>query len=218
MHNILKKNSLFLILYCLIVVAGLIPVLLYSKTDLHLILNRFHYQWADIFFKYITFFGSGMAAVMGCVILLFVKIRYSLILFASWAGSGIIVQLLKHLVFPGYDRPIEVFASGSALNLVQGIQYHGHFSFPSGHAATAMAVFGLLAILSRRQWLKMIFLICAAIISYSRVYLSQHFLEDILFGSVLGILAVIIFYWYFHRLKMDWANHPVQYFFRQDKQ
>jgi len=217
MKDIVKKNGLFLIFYVLIVAAALIPVFLYSRTDLHLLLNKFHTPWADVFFKFITFFGSGIAAAIVCIVLLFVRIRYTFIILASWAGSGIIVQFLKHLVFPGYDRPVAVFAHNTALNLVYGLEYHHHFSFPSGHAATALAVFGFLALVTNRQWLKMVLLLCAVIVAYSRVYLSQHFLEDILFGSALGILALIIFYWYFNRLKMDWADHPVQYYFRQEK-
>jgi membrane-associated phospholipid phosphatase len=218
MYGLLKKNRFFLIPCCLLIAAALIPVFLYSKTDLHLYLNQFRSPGADVFFKYITFFGSGLAAGIACIILLFARIRYAMIMLAAWAGSGIVVQLLKHVVFPGYDRPVAVFASGDVLNLVAGIEYHRHFSFPSGHAATALAVFGFLAIISRRHWLKIVFLFCAAFVAYSRVYLSQHFLEDILFGSVLGILAVIIFYWYFHSLKMDWSDKPVQYYLRRRKQ
>jgi membrane-associated phospholipid phosphatase len=218
MFDLFKKNSIFLVPYIILLLAGLILVLLYSKTDLHLFLNQFHSPCSDVFFKYVTFLGSGINAGIVCAILLFVRIRYALIMFASWAGSGIMVQLLKHLVFPAFDRPVEVFESVGVLNLVQGIEYYNHFSFPSGHAATAMAVFGLLVLICSRKWLKLAFLLCAVIISYSRVYLSQHFLEDILFGSVLGILAVIVFYWYFHHLKMNWADHPVQYYFRSEKQ
>jgi len=126
--------------------------------------------------------------------------------------------LLKHVVFPGIDRPVEFFKTTAELYLVKGIEFHNHFSFPSGHAATALAIFSLLAILTNRKWLKLFFLLCAVIVSYSRVYLSQHFLEDIIFGSVLGILAVIIFYWYFQRLKITWADNPVQYYLRPEKQ
>jgi membrane-associated phospholipid phosphatase len=218
MYNLLKKNSIFLIPYIILLLAGFILVLLYSKTDLHLLLNRSHSPCSDVFYKYVTYLGSGITAGIVCVILLFIKIRYAQIMFASWAVAGIMVQLLKHLVFPGFDRPVEVFETIGVLNLVQGIEYHKHFTFPSGHAATSMAIFGLLALICSRKWLKLIFLLCGVIISYSRVYISQHFLEDILFGSMLGILAVIIFYWYFHHLKMDWADHPVQYYFRSEKQ
>jgi membrane-associated phospholipid phosphatase len=218
MYNFVKKNVLLLVTYLVLLLAGFVPVLIYTKTDLHLFLNHLHSPFFDIFFKYSTVLGSGIAAVSVCIILLFVRIRYSLILFSAYASSGIIVQLLKHIVFPGIDRPIEFFKTTAELYLVQGVEIYKHFSFPSGHAATTLAIFSLLAIITNRKWLKLFFLLCAVIVSYSRVYLSQHFLEDILFGSVLGILAVIIFYWYFHRLKIAWADHPVQYYFRPEKQ
>lgn len=219
MRPLLKQNQIFLISYMIFLIAGLIPVLLYSRPDLHLFLNRFHSPCTDVFFKYFTFLGSGCTATIVCLILLFIRIRYSLIMFvAAWAGSGIMVQLLKHIVFPGFDRPVKVLETVSGLYLVQGIEFHDHFSFPSGHAATALVIFGMLALMTSRKWLKLFFLLCAVTVSYSRVYLSQHFLEDILLGSAIGILAVIIFYWYFHRLKITWADHPVQYYFRPEKQ
>jgi membrane-associated phospholipid phosphatase len=218
MRNLLKQNQIFLIAYLIILIAGLIPVMMYPRTDLHLFLNQFHAPYADLFFKYVTFLGSGITAFILCLILIFIRIRYSIVMFASWTGAGIVVQLLKHLIFPGFDRPVKVFETISGLHLVQGIEFHDHFSFPSGHAATALAIFGLLAMITTRKWLKMVFLLCAVIVSYSRVYLSQHFLEDILLGSAIGILAVIIFYWYFHHLKMSRTDHPVQYYFRKEKQ
>jgi membrane-associated phospholipid phosphatase len=197
--------------------AGLIPVLLYTKTDVHLFINRFHSAFWDDFFKYFTNLGSGYVAIIICIILLFVKIRYSLIILASWASTGILIQLLKHFVFRGFDRPIRYFKTVAELHLVQGIELYKHFSFPSGHAATAFVIFTTLAIISKRNWIKLLLLLLAWIVAFSRVYLSQHFLEDILFGSSLGILAVIIFYWYFNRLKIHWADTPVQFYFRSER-
>jgi len=217
MSNILKKNSLFLSACVVLLLAGLIPVLLYPKADVHLFLNRFHLAFLDVFFKYITNLGSGFTAVIVCTILLFVRIRYAMILFASWAGTGILVQFLKHIVFPDIDRPVRFFKTVAELHLVQCIELYDRFSFPSGHAATALAIFTMLAMISNRNSIKLLLLLSAWIVAFSRVYLSQHFLEDILFGSILGILTVIIFYWYFHRLKISWADQPVQFYFRPEK-
>jgi membrane-associated phospholipid phosphatase len=214
MYNILRKNSIFLISFFVFFFAGLISVLLYTKADIHLYLNRFHSPFFDIFFKYVTYIGSGYAAILICFILLFLRVRYAMILFASWAITGIIVQILKHFAFPEFDRPVEYFRTIAELYLVQGIKIHKHFTIPSGHAATAMAIFGLIAMISKRPWVKFIVGLSAWIVSYSRVYLSQHFLQDILVGSLLGIIAVIIFYWYFHRLKITWADQPVHHFFQ----
>jgi len=218
MYNILRKNSLYFISYIVVLFAGLIPVLMYPKADVHLFLNHFHSAFWDVFFKYITNLGSGVTAMIISIILLFFSIRYSFIMLASWASSGIVVQFLKHIVFPELDRPISFFETIAELNLVQGIELYKDFTFPSGHAASAFVIFAMLAMISKRNWVKLCLLFSAWIVAFSRVYLSQHFLEDILFGSILGILAVIIFYWYFHRLKMPWADQPVQFYFRSERQ
>jgi membrane-associated phospholipid phosphatase len=218
MYNILRNNKLLFVAYTVLLVAGLIPVLLYTKTDVHLFINQFHSAFWDLFFKYFTNLGSGITAIIVCIILLFIRIRYALIMVASWASTGIVIQFLKHIVFPDFDRPVKFFKTVADLHLVQGIELYNRFSFPSGHAATALAIFTLLAMISNRNWVKWLFLLSAWIVAFSRVYLSQHFFEDILFGSILGILAVIIFYWYFHRLKIPWADKPVQFYFRSVRQ
>jgi membrane-associated phospholipid phosphatase len=43
-------------------------------------------------------------------------------------------------------------------------------------------------------------------VAFSRVYLSQHFLVDVLAGSLLGTLSALFFYWYFQRLKPQWLD------------
>jgi len=218
MYNILKDNRLLLTGYLVLLIAGLIPVLMYSKTDVHLFINQFHSAFLDVFYKYITHLGSGVTTVIIGIILLSFSIRYSFILLASGAVSGIVVQFFKHIVFPNMDRPVRFFETIAELNLVQGIELYKDFTFPSGHAANAFVIFTMLAMISKRNWVKLCLMICAWIIAFSRVYLSQHFLEDILFGSILGILAVIIFYWYFHRFKMTWADHPIQFYLRSERQ
>lgn len=217
MLKLINNNKSFLTLYVLFLIAGLIPVLIYSKADIHLFINRFHSPFFDTFFRYITHLGSGIAAAAIAVLLLFIKIRYSIILSLSAITSGIIVQLLKHFVFPGLERPVIFFRELAELYVIQDVDLYTHFSFPSGHAETAFVLFGVLAFISARDSFKIIALSAALIVSFSRVYLSQHFLGDILAGSFLGMLAIIFFYWYFHTLKMSWINQPVQNLFRPVK-
>ncbi|MEK6859953.1 MAG: phosphatase PAP2 family protein [Nanoarchaeota archaeon] len=74
------------------------------------------------------------------------------------------------------------------------------FSFPSGHATTAMIFFGLLAYLvfkkSKSQILK-ISTICISVfmilfIGFTRIYLKVHWLTDVLAGFALGLFILTI--------------------------
>jgi polyferredoxin len=80
MLQLIRKNKTFLLLYCIILIAGLVPVLLYSKADIHLFINEFHSPFFDTFFRLITHLGSGITAAVVAVLLLFIRIRYSFIL------------------------------------------------------------------------------------------------------------------------------------------
>jgi undecaprenyl-diphosphatase len=66
-------------------------------------------------------------------------------------------------------------------------KYH---SFPSGHVAASMAFFGVLMFARRR-----IGLACLPIpilIGFSRMYIGAHYLSDVVFGAVLGMLCAFI--------------------------
>jgi membrane protein DedA with SNARE-associated domain/membrane-associated phospholipid phosphatase len=74
------------------------------------------------------------------------------------------------------------------------------FSFPSGHATIAMALFGFTAYflwMETETWktrLNILFAAAMAIltIGFSRLYLGVHFLSDVLGGYLLGLLWLII--------------------------
>jgi membrane-associated phospholipid phosphatase len=75
----------------------------------------------------------------------------------------------------------------------------------------------MLAFISEKEYVKITALLAAIVVSFSRVYLSQHFLGDIIAGSFSGMIVLMFFYWYFHTLEMNWINQPVQNFFRPVK-
>ena len=96
-------------------------------------------------------------------------------------------QLLNSVAKDGYDRPRPT--AGSPIELPSSS------SFPSGHAMTGIAVFGLLGLLlarelpSRKRRAAAIAagFVLGALIGASRVVLDVHFLTDVLGGAALGL-------------------------------
>lgn len=60
------------------------------------------------------------------------------------------------------------------------------YGFPSGHTSGAFAVWGGLALVTRRRTLAWLAPFMIALIAFSRLYLGVHFLADILGGAFLG--------------------------------
>ena len=66
---------------------------------------------------------------------------------------------------------------------------HSH-SFPSGHTATAVA--GAIVLSSLEPRLTPLFVVLAAAIAYSRLYVGVHFPLDIVGGAVIGAVTALL--------------------------
>lgn len=76
------------------------------------------------------------------------------------------------------------------------------FSFPSGHAASSVAIFGLAAyilyhVLPQPWGLVAAIIIALAIvgIGISRVYIGAHYPSDVLVGWIVGLIGLAIIIW-----------------------
>lgn len=206
MVSILKRNKWFYYPFIFIAVYCLITIIIFSKSSIHIFLNKFHTPFFDIFFKYLTNLGDGTVLPFLLVILIFIRFRDALLFLSVFLLSGLIVQIFKRFVFFDIVRPVEYFKGIYDLYLVTGIkQLHLH-SFPSGHSATAFGYMICFAFIFKKNLLKFIMLLLACLIAYSRVYLSQHFLIDITVGSLIGIITATILKHYIGALKGKWLD------------
>ncbi len=78
--------------------------------------------------------------------------------------------------------------------LVDGITpLSGYTSFPSGHTMSAFALAAFSIYLFRAQkWPWIVLFLLALLVGVSRMYLVMHFLRDVLFGSLLGVVVAIL--------------------------
>jgi len=206
MTALIRKYLLGFLLYDLLFISGLIMVFAIPKLELHLMMNSSHTAFQDLFFKSITWLGDGWFAVIISFIFLLFRYRYFFMLLLSYSISGLLAQLLKRIAFPGVQRPGAFLEQMPGIETVTGVGLYHTLSFPSGHTTSAFAVLLLAGFILKSRFVFFLTMILAWCVALSRVYLSQHFLVDVLAGSLLGTLSALFFYWYFQRLESNWLD------------
>jgi membrane-associated phospholipid phosphatase len=190
----------------LLCVPAIIGVCRMDHLALHVAINRHHAPWADQVFAVGTQLANGWTPTLLAFFLLWRSWRAFLLMGLSAGVSAIAVQMLKHWVFLAMQRPYMFLDRMPGLHLVPGIELHHGLSFPSGHATSAFSMCLALAVLADRRWSAVLFALVAALLAFSRVYLSQHFTEDVLAGALLGTSTGIGAYFLLY--KGAWGRSP----------
>lgn len=209
MYNILKENRFFYIPFLIFLAAGIPLVLSIPKLQLHLYTNQFHHELLDYFFRYITHLGGGFLLLFAGLVFLFIRFRWGIIVWGTGIFTGFLVQLFKRYVFDDLKRPVEFFGKGVQLYTVEGVNLHTYFSFPSGHSASAFALFLCMAFFARSSFIKFSCFIIALFVAYSRVYISQHFMMDIVAGSFIGGACATIIYYFINKHPAGWLDRSI---------
>lgn len=105
-----------------------------------------------------------------------------------------VTGLLKFQVFANHVRPSVFFEGKTHLNFVQGVQIYRYNSFPSGHTASAFALFFMFSIFVKDKRWAPVFFTLALLVGISRIYLLEHFFQDVYIGSLVGVCTTAAFY------------------------
>lgn len=123
-----------------------------------------------------------------------------LFLFTTVAASGLAADLIKVTVCRA--RPKLLLQQGIyGFELFGWSLEHAWQSFPSGHSATALSAALSLSLLLPR--FRPVFITAGIVIAVSRVVLCQHYLSDIVAGSALGVVTVVVLQPRFFRADPD---------------
>lgn len=217
MKAILKNNLSFLIPYFLFLLIGAVIIFVNSKAETHLAFNSFHNSFFDVINTYTTYLGDGFTAALLILMMLAVKYRYFIILAIANVASALIAQVLKHFVFNDVVRPKKFFEGIQDLYFVPGIENHMFNSFPSGHTTCAFALYMSFALLVKNKTYKFLFLLLGFFTGYSRIYLSQHFFEDVYAGSIIGVSTSIVVYYFVQRKNHPWMERSIVNFFKNER-
>lgn len=151
--------------------------------------------------QFITFFGTGEFLVTANLILaLFFLLKkhrwYSLRVPVVSLGSFLMMSSMKLLFSRARpDDPVFRAALG--------------FSFPSGHAMSAMTFYGLLIYLVWKnvdnvilKWiLTFLLVVFIHLIGFSRIYLRVHYASDVMAGFSLGLIWLVLSLWVMHGIE-----------------
>ncbi|WP_116124196.1 phosphatase PAP2 family protein [Lewinella sp. IMCC34183] len=196
-----RANRVFLIGVVLLILFNLYLVLTRQQGDALVAINQLRTDPFDVLFIYGTLLGEPIAYV--AVILVAVTFRLRTALFAAFTGIAVaaITGVLK--LYFAEARPMRYFfdnfeALWHNLNLFdEGMRNWGYTSFPSGHSASAFALYSFVCFNVRRPKLVISFFcfLLAILVGFSRMYLLYHFLRDVTAGAFLGLLiAVAMFF------------------------
>lgn len=175
-----------------LVVLGMITVLT-DHGDVVLWINARHTVQGDLFFKYWTYLGDGIILALVALYFLFTHLWRFYFMLLSIALQTVFVHIFKQWLYAGEPRPKTFFEDQiDQLNFVEGVTVRGYDSFPSGHTATAFVLGMVLIWTSKNLYWRFVLFVSAILVGVSRIYILQHFARDVFFGSIFGILAVLL--------------------------
>jgi membrane-associated phospholipid phosphatase len=194
-NDVLKRIKPFLIIYLVLLACCLIIKLIYTKDEIYFAVNTRNVLFLDEIEPYITDLGDGWTIVIMALIVVFYNYRISFLLITTFIVTSLGVQIAKFCF--DAPRPKLYFAKEvSKLHFAKGVEILNYHSFPSGHTLTAFAAGVLLTYLAKNKWWSVPLIIYGVMVGFSRMYLSEHFFEDVIAGSVMGVVLAILWIWF----------------------
>jgi membrane-associated phospholipid phosphatase len=173
-----------------LVVASVLAVFIaiYGKNESFLMINGHYSVQADYFFNWVTLLGEWISWVPLFAYALFYQRRFLIAVVVALLVCTLLIRLGKNVIFEGQPRPLRLLQDAArGVPLLKHNRYVD--SFPSGHTSTAFTTAMLLAYAVRRRWAPYFFILVAFLVGYSRVYLAQHFVTDVLAGIIVGVIS-----------------------------
>lgn len=203
--DVLYRVRYFLIPYIVVLCACLVVKLLFTRSEIYFAVNGVYSNWADYGAPFITDIGDGITVIVLSAILALFSYRYAFLMITSYAITSLTAQILKY----SFDMPRpKVYFSNQLdkIHFVKDLYILTVHSFPSGHSVTAFSAGVVVTYLVKNKMWGILLLGVAVLVGYSRMYLSQHFFEDVLAGSVIGVMVTILWLSWIDRRKF--INSP----------
>lgn len=188
--DVLYRIRPFFVLYLLVLLACLIIKLCYTRPEIFFAVNGLNSTWADFIAPYLTDLGDGVTAIILSILLLLFSYRKGFLLATSYAVTALIAQIIKNIYLA--PRPRAYFSDQwDKVHTVDGVYILVKYSFPSGHTVSAFSAALVITYLCKNKSWGIPALLLAILIGYSRMYLTEHFFEDVMAGSAIGVFTTV---------------------------
>ncbi len=212
------KNSLVPFILLLIV---LFPFNFLEKGKLVLELNALRTSFLDAFFIKASSIGSGFSIlfVLFFVILCF-RFKWLAIFLLAFIFHLFWILIFKNGFYDGALRPLLYYRSldqECLLNLIEGVKVRHVNTFPSGHTTCIFYLVSFFALLANNKYLAWLLAIVGLFVGISRIYLIQHFFNDVYFGILFGTISSVLAYYIVTKYPKLWHQNKIQINFSIEK-
>ena len=178
-------------------------MLFFGNEVFYISLKNDHPVWLNIFFINYTFTGDRLFVISlsAFLVIYLKKIQLGTQLFVAFLICTFLIQWIKNMVSPGgFELFIE---QGQYLFSTDTAPTADQFSFPSGHTAISFSMTTIFALNSKKTISQIFLLLAAFLLAFSRIYLAQHQLFEVIsgmiIGSISGVFALVITWFAFSR-------------------
>ncbi len=154
-------------------------------------MNSVHNTWLDVIMPHYTHLGDG-GLITALLALFFIRRQNAPLAISMAPGMLsvlVAVSFFKQIIFREWFRPPAFYEPNLDFHHVS-LTMERMFTFPSGHATAAAAMFTFLAfyLCSRSTYWGLFVALFTISVGYSRVYIGVHYFGDVVAGSFLGVL------------------------------
>ncbi len=196
-YFILKQKKNFFLGFSIYILFSIFILLFVGNLESSKITNAISSPFLDTLFFNITYLGDGLMVLFFLLIVFCYRISFGLVSMVSLLIPILFTQVLKRICFPDFPRPSVVFKdliNSGQWNLIDVVDLHAYMSFPSGHTTTVFSISCIFILFVKNKFYQVPILLIAILTGFSRIYLSQHFLIDVLVGSIIGCLGSFLLY------------------------
>ena len=145
--------------------------------------------------KAMTFIGGETVTLLILIIVLFCykkeagkRCGFTMVAASMWYPmiKNIVMRVRPYMAHPDRIEALSVVeADADPMDILQQ-----GYSFPSGHSATAVSMYGSIAREIRKKWMRWLAVIVPVLIGLSRFAVGVHYPTDVLAGWLVGLAAV----------------------------